>query len=90
MISALNNFKRLPCACHMLATVLGHTLQLKSMSKTCVPMEPDDPYLSIVDDIKSTVSGVKAITTYFKQSGLNGKLKSTLKQSNETRWNSTC
>ena len=75
MILALNEFQRIPCACHMLATVLSHTLQLKSLSKNCCPINENDPSLSIVKDIKSTVAAVKSITTYFKQTGLNKKLK---------------
>ena len=77
MILALNEFQRIPCACHMLATVLSHTLQLKSLSKNCCPINENDPSLSIVED------------TYFKQTGLNKKLKTSLKQSNDTRWNTT-
>ena len=89
MIYALDNFKRLPCACHMIATVLNHTLQLKSLSKNCAPIDKDDPCMQFVQDIKRTVSAVKSITTYFKQAELNNKLQKSLKQSNETRWNST-
>ena len=73
----------------MLATVLSHTLQLKSLSKNCCPINENDPSLSIVEDIKSTVAAVKSITTYFKQTGLNKKLKTSLKQNNDTRWNTT-
>ena len=89
MILALNEFQRIPCACHMLTTVLSHTLQLKSLSKNYCPINENDPSLSIVEDIKSTVAAVKSITTYFKQTGLNKKLKTSLKQSNDTRWNTT-
>ena len=87
MVLALNGFKRIPCACHLLATVLVHTLQVKSLSKSCFPLDVDDPSLLLVNEIKSNISAVKSITTYFKQSGLNKKLKKSLKQSNETRWN---
>ena len=87
MVLALNGFKRIPCACHLLATVLVHTLQVKSLSKSCFPLDVDDPSLQLVNENKSNISAVKSITTYFKQSGLNKKLKKSLKQSNETRWN---
>ena len=87
MVLALNGFKRIPCTCHFLATVLVHTLPVKSLSKSCFPLEVDDPSLPLVNEIKSNISAVKSITTYFKQSGLNKKLKKSLKQSNETRWN---
>lgn len=39
-------------------------------------------------NIKNSISGVKNIVTYFKRAGLNYKLKNTLKQENDTRWNS--
>ena len=87
MVLALNGFRRIPCACHLLATVLVHSLQVKSLSKSCFPLDVDDPSLQLVNEIKSNISAVKSITTYFKQSGLNKKLKKSLKQSNETRWN---
>ena len=40
--NALFNFHRLPCVCHMLATVIRHTLQLSDLSKTILPMKEDD------------------------------------------------
>ena len=46
-----------------------------------------NPFLQLVTEIKSNISAVKSITTYFKQFGPNKKLKKNLKQSNETRWN---
>ena len=79
MILALNEFQRIPCACHMLATVLSHTLQLKSLSKNCCPINENGPSLSVVEDIKSTVAAVKSITTYFKQTGLNEKVENKFK-----------
>ena len=87
MILALNDFKRVPCACHMLATVLTHTLQIKSLSKSCFPLAAEDPSLQLVTEVKNNILAVKSVTTYFKQSGLNKKLKKSLKQSNDTRWN---
>ena len=87
MILALNDFKRIPCPCHMLATVLTHTLQLKSLSKSCFPLAAEDPSLQLVTEVKNKILAIKSVTTYFKQSGLNKKLNKSLKQSNDTRWN---
>ena len=59
----------------MLATVLSHTLQIKSVSQSWFPLDVDSPSHQLVSEIKSNVSAVKSITTYFKQSGLIKKLK---------------
>ena len=88
--SALANFRRQPCACHMLATVVKHTLQLDSFSKTVLPMSNDDTAMKHVNDIRSNVSGVKSLVSFFKKSGLCNNLSSGLQQSCETRWNFTC
>ena len=42
----------------------------------------------IASKVRNNVSAVKSVTTYFKRSGLNKKLEKSLKQSNDTRWNS--
>ena len=86
MILASNDFKRISCACHILATVLSNTLQIKSLSKCCFPLDVHDPSLQLVNKIKSNISAIRSITTYVKQSCLNKKLKRSLKQSNETPW----
>jgi len=59
----------------MLATVLTHTLQLHALSKTVHPLSCDDPDVALVHEIQITVSSVKSFTAYFKQTGLNNKLK---------------
>jgi len=62
MVSALQNFHRLPCACHMLATVLTHTLPLHALSKTVPPLSCDDPDVALDRKIQITVSSVKSLT----------------------------
>ena len=89
MIAALSHYKRLPCSCHMLATVLRHVLQLESLSKTVLPLNPNDKVMQHVKAIQSAVAEVKSLVAYFKRSGLNNKLPTSLKQANDTRWNST-
>ena len=89
MKAALTHYKRLPCACHMLATVLRHTLQLESLSKSILPLSPSDKEMQHVHAIQSTIAEVKNVVAYFKRSGLNNQLHISLKQANETRWNST-
>ena len=49
MILALSDFKQIPCACHMLATVLSNTLQTKSLSKVCFPLDVGDPMATLRD-----------------------------------------
>ena len=86
---ALTGYHRLPCACHMVATVLNHTLQLSSVSKTVEKINESSSDIMYVTEIREAVANVKNIVAYFKRTGLNNKLSVSLKQSNETRWNST-
>ena len=60
--SALADFNRLPCACHMLAVVLHHTLQLQSMSKTVEKITDDSIEMAHVHRIQELVPLVKSIT----------------------------
>ena len=48
---ALTGYHRLPCACHMVATVLNHTLQLNSMSKTVEKINDSRPDMIYVTEI---------------------------------------
>ena len=41
-----------------------------------------------METLRKTVNARKALATYCKKSGLNNKLSCSIKQSNETRWNS--
>nr|XP_026694487.1 uncharacterized protein ci-zf(bed)-1 [Ciona intestinalis] len=82
--NALMPFCRIPCSCHMLATVAQHTLQLQSSSQIS-DFPPNEPFGGL---IKTTVVAVKKLAAYFKKSGLNLKLNTSIQQSNETGWNS--
>ena len=84
---ALVPYQRIPCACHMLATVVRHILQLQLESSVLVSYKGTEDE-EFVRNIQSTISSVKGCVKYFKKSGLNCKLKKSLKQSNDTRWNS--
>jgi len=86
--AALNSYHRLPCSCHMIATVLRHTLQLNRLSSTILPMNESDDDMVHMRMLQSVINAAKSLVTYFKKSGLNNKLTKTLKQSNDTRWNS--
>ena len=86
---ALAGYHRLPCACHMVATVLNHTLRFNSMSKTVKKINDSSPDIIYITEIREAVANVKSIVAYFKRTGLNNKLPVSLKQSNETRWNSS-
>jgi hypothetical protein len=68
--------KQLPCQCHILNLVMEHTFTETNYVR--------DNLLDVGELLKST----KALVTYFKQSGLNSKLPTTLKQTVSTRWNS--
>ena len=83
---ALSSFNQIPYACHMLFTVINHVLQLYSLSTVLSTSEAD---MVFVKDIQKTIEAVKKAVAYFKKSGLNNSFKESLKQSNNTRWNST-
>ena len=86
--SALACYHRQPCACHRISTVLKHTLQLDKLSKSVHPISENDLLVTHVEMLRKTVNASKALATYCKKSGLNNKLSCSIKQSNETRWNS--
>ena len=73
----------------MVATVLNHTLQQNSMSKTVEKINDNSPDIIYVTEIREAVANVKSIVAYFKRTGLNNKLPVSLKQSDKTRWNSS-
>ena len=87
--NALFNFHRLPCVCHMLATVIRHTLQLSDLSKTILTMKEDDVQMEQLYKIRESVSAIKNVFAFLKRSGLSENILTGLKQFNETRWNST-
>jgi len=53
---ALAIFNRVPCACHMFAIDLHHTLQLQSLSKTVQVMLRDSDGILHVQQIQELVS----------------------------------
>jgi len=87
--SALSNYHRFSCCCHILATVLRHTLQLDNLSATILPMKESDDDMVYVKKLHTTISAAKSVVAYFKKTGLNNKLSMSLKQSNATGWNSS-
>lgn len=75
MVAALRGFNRLNCSAHVLNAVLSHALS---------PAVVDQ-----VPEVAQLLTDVKKLVSYFKHSGLQAMLDSSLKQSVETRWNST-
>lgn len=75
MVASLRGFTRLNCSAHVLNSVLSHALSPTVMSE--------------VPDAGQLISDAKKLVSYFKHSGLQVKLTKSLKQSVETRWNST-
>ena len=73
MVNVLQNFHHSSCA--SLHAIYCYTLQLHALSKTVHPLSCDDPDVALVHEIQITVSSVKSFTAYFKQTGLNNKLK---------------
>uniref|UniRef100_A0A3P9DLA7 HAT C-terminal dimerisation domain-containing protein n=1 Tax=Maylandia zebra TaxID=106582 RepID=A0A3P9DLA7_9CICH len=74
MISALREYTRLNCTAHILNVTLSSAFGTAIIEKS--------------PEIASLLTDVKKLVTYFKHSGQQGKLKKSLKQSIETRWNS--
>lgn len=74
MISALRGYTRLNCTAHILNVTLS-----SAFGPAIMEMSPE---------IAGLLTDVKKLVTYFKHSGQQAKLKMSLKQSVETRWNS--
>lgn len=85
---ALSNYQKIPCSCHMIATVLRHLLQVERLSCSVSPVNEEDEDMIFVSSIRDTISNVKDLITYMRRAELTGKLSSNLEQSNATRWNS--
>ena len=83
---ALAAYKRIPCSCHVLATVVGNVLQPSRSATAALPLDASD--YDIVDKIEDCLAQCKSVTAFCKRSGMNNQLKKSLKQSCETRWNS--
>uniref|UniRef100_A0AAZ1XPQ9 HAT C-terminal dimerisation domain-containing protein n=1 Tax=Oreochromis aureus TaxID=47969 RepID=A0AAZ1XPQ9_OREAU len=71
---ALREYTRLNCTAHILNVTLSSAFGPAIIEKS--------------PEIASLLTDVKKLVTYFKHSGQQGKLKKSLKQSIETRWNS--
>ena len=76
----------------MIANVLPHTLQLEHLSNQVLLTQSNDKLMSYLKVLQKMLLQQKVIcsllATYFKKSGLSNRLSSSLKQSNDTRWNS--
>ena len=83
--AALSTFYRIPCACHKRATAVRNILPLDEQKEVSLLDNDDEPLKAAVI---SVITACKSLVSYMKQSGLNNKLASTLKQANDTRWNS--
>lgn len=66
--------QRLPCICHKLNLVMTNTFSESNLKNHT--------------EIHNLLSAAKSLVKYFKQSGLNSRLKVTLKQAMPVRWNS--
>ena len=54
----LSNYQGIPCACHMIATVLQHLLQLDRLSCAPLTMDDDESNMIHVTAIRETVNAV--------------------------------
>ena len=81
--AALTSYHREPCACHMIATVLRHTLQLEHLSTQVLPMQSNDELMSFLKVFQKNDVAAKSLATYFEKSALNNWLSSLLKQLND-------
>lgn len=74
MIAALADVQRIDCIAHILNTVLRNTFD----ERKCCP-----------DAVTRLLTASKSLVRYVKKTGLQNIIQGTLKQSVETRWNST-
>ena len=97
MINIFRN--HLPCMCHRLNLVIQWSLNQKPIAYQCTVAAKALQEKSISSKklfnlqtqcpkIKDVLVDLKKLVKFFKRSGLNKKLKVTLKQEVETRWNS--
>lgn len=96
----LNLFKEhLPCRCHQLNLLVDWTLNerplpekedIRRRAAKCNPIDPKKLFnlQTHCPTIKKSLATVKDLVTYYKQSALNSKLSTTLKQEVCTRWDS--
>ncbi|KAA0722912.1 hypothetical protein E1301_Tti013661 [Triplophysa tibetana] len=75
IVAALRTVTRLSCAAHIFNTVLYTTFK---------PSQED----MYGEEVTAMIDSAKSLVTYFKQTSLQARLKKTLKNSVETRWNS--
>ena len=75
MVASLCGFTRLNCSAHVLNSVLSRALWPAVMGQVPEPAQ--------------LITNTKKLVSHFKHSGLQVKLTKSLKQSVETRWNST-
>lgn len=73
IVAALRQYKRLSCSAHILNTVLEHTTR---------DANDED------SDVQRLIHSCRAVTTFFKRSGLQNRLQKSLKGDVDTRWNS--
>ncbi|KAK7882732.1 hypothetical protein WMY93_028906 [Mugilogobius chulae] len=74
IVAALRGYTRLNCSAHILNVILSSAFSEKVLEKT--------------PDLAELLVGAKRLVKYFKHSGLQNRLATSLKQSVETRWNS--
>lgn len=75
-----NNYCRVACACHSISTALKHALPGGPGDKG----EDSDELLRL----QVAIEDVKTLVRYVKKSGVNALLATTVRQENDTRWNS--
>lgn len=76
VVTALRQYRRISCSAHILNTVLDHTTRGN---------EEDEGHYR---DVQGLISSCRALTTFFKRSGLQNRLGKSLKGDVDTRWNS--
>jgi len=80
--AALAQWAHNSCIAHVLNTVLKHTFKLRGDDGEDGHGEEEE-----LQQLRACMEQCKALTTFFKHSGLQLRLKRSLKQECETRWN---
>ncbi|XP_050992283.1 uncharacterized protein LOC127181551 [Labeo rohita] len=80
--AALSQWVHKSCLAHILNTVLKHTFKKSNEGD-----EEEDGNEEELQQVRACIEQCKTLTTFFKHSGLQLRLKQSLKQECETRWN---
>jgi hypothetical protein len=81
-------YSRYDCLCHIISTIVKRVLSKTTTIEKGCTKAPHYKYYTRAKQIFNLIDACHKLTRYFKKSACNNLLNHTLKQSQETRWNS--